>query len=96
MNQSGASGVGVSTIWEKGLRMRSKVQSMSQWGLLFVEWKEGERLDLGLGITEKKLMDSTEWHGVAVVRMEVELQKLGGKEIFEGVGGKNYERFMKC
>jgi hypothetical protein len=49
-----------------------------------------------LGITEKKLMDSTEWHGVAVVRMEVELQKLGGKEIFEGVGGKNYERFMKC
>jgi hypothetical protein len=42
-----------------------------------VEWKKGEWLDLGFGITGKKLVDPTEWHGVAVVRMKVELEKLG-------------------
>jgi hypothetical protein len=30
------------------------------------------------GIARKKLVDPTEWHEVAVVGMEVELEKLGG------------------
>jgi hypothetical protein len=50
----------------------------SEWGLPIVEWKEGEWLDLGLGISGKKLVDPTEWHVVAVVGMEVELEKLSG------------------
>jgi hypothetical protein len=51
---------------------------MSEWGLPVVEWKEGEWLDLGLGIAGKKLVDPTEWHGVIAVGMEVELENLGG------------------
>jgi hypothetical protein len=67
---------------------------MSDWSLPVVEWKEGEWLDLGLGIAGKKLVDPTEWHGVAVVGMEIELESLVAKEVFEGMGGKNYEGIM--
>jgi hypothetical protein len=44
----------------------------------FLEWKKGLWLDLRLGIAGKRLVDPTEWHGVPVVGMEVELEKLGG------------------
>jgi hypothetical protein len=46
----------------------------------FLLWngRRGVWLDLMLDITEKKLVDPTEWHGVTVVGMEVELEKLGG------------------
>jgi hypothetical protein len=63
---------------------------MNEWGLSVVEWKKREWLNLGSGVARKKLVDPTECHGVAVVRMETELEK----EVFEGVVEKIYQGIM--